>query len=266
MVVISMKKSWPWREIFEQGQMPTWIRQCQALEIPVFTLESKSPSAAVGLAERFVERWRYGRFVGHLVRSCLRIAHLVLPPSEITWGVIPGDIPRIIENSSSSYLTFFRRNGALFDWFLNETSHELLYRVHSSSFIDPAGLQSFVAGLDTNASLVAGKTEFDSQGREFLSGAGILFTRAAVALLNTSFRDVRRDLPEDVGLSLLFASHHLERASIERVDYETLQEATVHSIPEGIFHFRCKSRQRPEGDIQIMQLLGRYFFQPQGGN
>lgn len=244
--------------------MPTWIRQCEALEIPVFTLESKSPSTAVGVAERFTERWRYGRFVGRLVRVFLRIAHLVLPPSKITWSVIPGGIPRIIENSPSSYLTSFRRNGALFDWFLNETSHELLYRVHSSSFIDPAGLQSFVAGLDTHVPLVAGKTEFDSQGREFLSGAGILFTRAAVALLNRSFRDVRRDLPEDVGLGLLFANHPVERVSIERVDYETAQQATDLSIPEGVFHFRCKSCQRPEGDIQIMHLLSRYFFRPWG--
>lgn len=259
-VVISMQSISPWKEIYERGQIPTWVEQCQNFGVEVLTIESNRPSPALVAVERFIEKWRYGGFLGRLVRLFLATAHFILPPSRIDWSVVPGAIPKIIEESPSSYLTMFRRNGALFEWFLSETSYDFLYRVHSSSFIDPLGLNLFLKGLDSNVPLLAGKIEIDSQGHEFPSGAGILFTRAAVQVLNNRFRHVRRDLPEDVGLGLLAAGEDLVRTSIERVDYERLRQLTENPIPEGVFHFRCKALQRPEGDIEIMKALGRHFF------
>lgn len=259
-MVITMQNIFPWREIFEQGQVLTWVKQCQNLGVEVLTIESNGLSPALVAVERFIESWRYGSVLGRLVRSFLWSTHFLLPPSKIVWQAVPGVIPKILEESPSSYLTMFRRNGALFEWFLSATSYDFLYRVHSSSFVDPVGLNLFLECLDSNVPLVAGKAGINSQGHEFLSGAGILFTRSAVQVLNNRFRHVRRDLPEDVGLGLLCTSEGLERTAIERVDYESLQQLTENPIPEGVFHFRCKSPQRPGGDIEIMRALGRHFF------
>lgn len=259
-VVITMQNTSPWKEIFEQGQIPTWVKQFQNLGVQVLTIESNHPHPALVAVGRFIERWRYGSYLGRFVRSFLWVAHRLLPPSKIVWQVVPGAIPKILEESPSSYLSVFRRNGALFEWFLSATSYDFLYRVHSSSFVDPVGLNLFLESLDSNVPIVAGKSGVNSQGHEFLSGAGILFTRSAVQVLNNRFRHVRRDLPEDVGLGLLCTSEGLERTAIERVDYESLQQLTENPIPEGVFHFRCKSPQRPGGDIEIMKALGRHFF------
>ena len=169
--------------------------------------------------------------------------------------------PDLIWEKTISSRTFFaRRNRALLEWISENPQYEWVFRVHSSSFVHPHRLLSFLDELPTGSALVGGQRQTDEWGREYFSGAGILFSQQAARELLSVFGEVRRDLPEDVGISLLVKKMQLREIEIQRIDIERPSHAVEAAQVSGdAFHFRCKSIDRPWGDIRIMQILARYF-------
>ncbi len=147
----------------------------------------------------------------------------------------------------------------MFEWISENPRFKWIYRVHSSSYIHPGRFLDFVSRLPQNSEVVAGPKQVDSGGNRFLSGAGILWSRAAALSCLTNYDILQRHLPEDVGLGLLFEKLEFDQHHIERIDIPSPVETLDLARGSSSFHFRCKANERPYGDIETMQLLESVF-------
>ncbi len=261
-IVIGMEDSPPWGEIFREGQVPTWVDRCVKLGIPIFLLQSRQSPRLIALVDSLIERWRYGAIVGRSVRGVLRVLDYVLPRKKVAWGMEQAIFPIIRESSPSARMFFHRRNFAFLEWAAANPRFEFVYRLHSSSFLNPEDLLRFLANLDSSVPIVGGKTHPPFSRHVFLSGAGLLFSRSAVRKILEHSSDLRRDVPEDVGISILARLAKVEFVEIARIDIEDESEVEdAHQVAQrdGIFHFRCKTGSRPQGDIAAMVSLAQKF-------
>lgn len=262
-IVIGMDRSPPWDRIFLDGQLPTWIQECKRLGIPVVALESIKPRRR----RRFDEKiwvWRHDPLFGVVFRIILWSIGRLVPLRYHGWEEKTrrerNELDIILEKSISSRTFFARRNRAFLEWISENPQYEWVYRVHSSSFVHPHRFLNFLDELPMPSALIGGQFQVDEWGREYLSGAGVLFSRQAALELLSIWGKVRRDLPEDVGITLLAKKLGLVTQEIQRIDIDRPSRALVAAkLSDSVFHFRCKSTDRPWGDIRIMQLLSHFF-------
>lgn len=259
-IAIQMRYISPWREIYDRGQYPTWITSALANQISVYRLEAETTNRIQDAIDSFLDTRRHGATLGVLVRFVLRLADKLLPRSRPKWAVEEGTVPIIRERSPAMLMLHHRRNIALLGWFAAERSEPFLFRTNSSSFVNALSLSEYVSTLDPNKPLVGGVFAVDAVGRRFLSGAGLLLSRAAVKVLYEARVQLRRDLPEDVAISLLAQSLDIEIVQLRRIDlgedFDSCTGSFRLSDPD-IFHFRCKSTSRPDGDVLKMLAVSK---------
>lgn len=226
----------------------------------MFRLEARQTNKIADAVDGFLDRRRHGGKIGPMVRMILAFLNRTLPRSNPKWAVESGRVPIIREQSPGTLMLHHRRNIALFEWFLTERNEAFLYRVNSSSFVEVSRLENFLSSVHHPEPLIGGRMTVDGFGRHFLSGASLLMNRKAVELLYEARFELRRDLPEDVSISILaksLAIPAIEIPSIEVADDFSFDEDNL--VKAGVFHFRCKSPVRPEGDVQKMLKISAFF-------
>ena len=256
-IVVAMKNVTPWKEIYEFGQKPTWIREAKQKGFGVYRLESKKSSKFQDLIDKTVDARRHGRLAGGPTRLLLRFMDIVAPRRQAKWSEAEGEIPAIVEDSPDMMTLFHRRNLALFEWFLFKRSEDFLFRVNSSSYVILERLKEYLESQNPNEITIGGSPILDGQGRDFLSGAGLLFSRPAVEKLYKNWQSLRRDLPEDVGIGVLAKKLNLYMKPMRTGLFSADESKWEFLDNQEIFHVRCKGHDRPEEDIQNMIAIDR---------
>lgn len=130
-----------------------------------------------------------------------------------------------------------------FEWVINKTDYEYIFRVNSSSYVDIDRLITFINNLDTNNSnlnnLYCGKiVNLQMLDLNFISGSAILFNRECIKKLVENKELWNHSIIDDVALGLLckelsILPHEGELYHIKKLVY------TDKNIKES-YHYRCK--------------------------
>lgn len=259
-VVVTMDRREPWGQIFEEGQLPTWVNWSLELGFYVARCESLGSGRIGGFFDQLALVRQHDPIFSPFIKIGIRAAVNLHQRSPSDWSIVDSEnLPIILENRPSSSIHFYSRNRAMLEWISGNPQYKWIYRVHSSSYIHPERFFDYVSRLPQDAEIVAGPNQIDSRGRRFLSGSGILWSRKAALKCLSGFHLLKRYLPEDVGLGLLFHELGIQTNHIERVDIASPIECFGNEWDSQIFHFRCKSLFRPAGDVETMNILDHAF-------
>lgn len=252
MIAITMRYIEPWSSIYTLGQLPTFVTYAKKIRIPVIKISSKEPPKFLDLYDSIRERIRFqsraGRIQGYTDRLWLHCLSKEFP----TWDLIEDELK---VNSYSTYFLFQNRNKALFNWFLEETNFNFLFRTNCSNYINLNYLSSYIDSLDSMAPFMGGHMVGGKDG--FISGSGILINREAIRRLVEGWSKLRLHMIEDVALSFLARDLGINLSSVPMVevfsseDFFKLSDSQLLSC----YQFRCKGLLRPHSDITAMNSL-----------
>jgi Glycosyl transferase family 21 len=151
---------------------------------------------------------------------------------------------------------------AFFEFALENSDFDVLFRTNCSSYVDLTNLREFAAANIGTTGFYAGFTG-QHEGIEFASGSGYFLSRDLVEAVVGSRAGWNHDLLDDVALADVLRRLGIAPVPVPRQTYASVREVSRDDV--SFFHFRCKTASRyRHGDVRIMLALHRTFLGARG--
>jgi len=245
MVVIGQVLSEPWLSITVNGQFPTWLRDAQALGIPVRHSHGRRSGAVTRTLDRGHEWMRWhgrGRSLVPRIDAAIGRPALMWTPIVRVGPFVSPDAVGWRQDLVDVYaLQRWKVVGSLTQAMTED--FDLVYFTTASSYVNLRVLASTLSELPRTG-LYAGTEHQDAiSGTYFASGASRVMSRDVVAAVLENRRGYRNDVMEDVGLGRLISDLGYPLTSLPSINVsspDALASVTDEQIRQN-FHFRMTS-------------------------
>ena len=260
MVVIGQVLSEPWLSITVNGQFPTWLRDAQALGIPVRHSHGRRSGAVTRALDRGHEwlRW-HGRgrsLVPRIDAAIGRPALMWTPTVRVGTFVSPDAVGWQQDLVDVYALQRWKVVGSLTQAMTED--FDFVYFTTASSYVNVRVLASTLSELPRTGLYAGTKHQDAISGTYFASGASRVMSRDVVAAVLENRRGYRNDVMEDVGLGRLTAECGYELTPLPSLNISS--DSHIDSLTPGElrnnFHFRLTSlRGKQRIDAELMRAL-----------
>jgi hypothetical protein len=262
MVGILQVDAEPWKSIYEQGQLPTWIKSCPP-NVEIVNVYGDTPNKIVRALDRTHEKFRWS--------SALQGPNLALD-RYLTQFLRKKTMPEWIKKNgerttdlhvkvASMHLTLPIVELVLFKYFLHSSKADFLYMSNSSSYIRLSELVGLIHTFPV--SKLYGGTKVTFGGIQFMSGANRILSRDLVEKLVSDFSLWDFSYIEDVSMGKLISGEDINFASIPSLQFQTKEQIDCTDIGElkKNVHFRLKSGSLDSrNDTELMHYLHKRLF------
>jgi hypothetical protein len=244
----------PWREIEEEGQIPTWRGLCPS-NVKIFRYIGDYQQHTfwrirnkVWILNQRIKNFSGGKLSVFSINSKInrRRSH----KSKVDWKN-----DQIITSVPDLYSLIGEKTLDAFEASIENFEFDYIFRTNTSSYVDLKGLQRFIEDKPKE-NFYAG-TIGSHQNIKFASGCGYFISRDLVAKVVKNRILWDHNFVDDVSLGkLLTGDFNIDIHTVDRVDIDSL-EMVVEQVKQSefsTFHFRCKAA-HPETTIQIMTTI-----------
>ncbi len=247
----------PWREIFEEGQMKTWMKS-KSDSIQIVNLYGSKPGRFSTVFDRVHESARWGYWTWELTllfdRVFLRMLRKWRNPK---WRIVSNeDFVAIYAKVPSVSVALPIRELALFKYFLEFTDANFLYMTNTSSYIRLELLNELTRTIQRDN--VYGGTMLTFQSIRFASGANRIFSRDVVRHIADNINDWDFRYLNDVLIGKLMSCVDFHEVEIPSLVFSTVDE--INSVSDSVLnqaiHYRLKSGELSNRiDKHLMHLI-----------
>jgi hypothetical protein len=263
MIVIQHANRMPWSEIAELGQCITWIPQLTTEGFSIFYSYSDSLNRISSIVDKIDMKFRYdlGAFASSARNDINRVMAKpfvnYLPKVEVTKNKFgPDQVKRLQTYVPDLYLTGRWRRLSLLNYFIYQTSFQILILTTSSSYLNSGKLLSELKQRSSGS--INGRVNNHNSPDQFPSGSFTVFDRISARQILELQHDCPVHLLDDLSLGFAIRKNGLTVEPFSSLDIDSVE--TVQSITteqyQSITHFRCKSfSQGMRRDSAIMRHL-----------
>lgn len=223
MFLIAHENRQPWRNIYKYGCLPTWIKLLGKEDDFVLVESDGSQGTSAEPSLGYLDEPR------------------CKDSNPIFLDLLPSRLEnRLIVKSHSGFGGMLETSVSAIRWALQNTDYSYFVRTNSSSYWNVPLLSRKLSVLPKHQLYAGflGKTPF-----EFVSGAGIVFTRDVGETIVSNFEALDKNLPEDLALSLLINEIGITYTPLPRLDLLSIRRILFvnQETLSSNFHYRCKS-------------------------
>ena len=254
-IAVAQANEEPWLSIWKNGQEKTWLNNDQD-KVKVINFQSKKAPFIVGKYNYFHEKNRYREKIGYFQGMFDKLVTKFISRKTPDW-IFNENTSLLSVNSWSTYQLIGRRYAALYEWFLQDTDYDFLFTTTSSCYINKVKLLNFIQGLNPHEPVNSGYLMPENDSRQFISGAGRLYSRKTVELIQSNWDKYEHNNLEDVAHSTFLRKLGVFPKSLPRIELqrpEDVFELTNRDLISNFF-YRCKSSDLPRKDVEIMKNL-----------
>ena len=250
-------RSDPWKSIYENGQLPAWIKRCPA-SVEIVNIYGKTPNFLVRSLDIAYEKMRWSpvwqgpiNFLNRFLTKFLR---------RLGWPKFRVESNKVVTNLfvevSSMHLTLPIVEVALFRYFLDSSDAKFLYMSNTSSYVNVEKLLELLTRITKNE--IYGGTMMEFADVRFASGANRILSRDTVQFLVNEFKNWDFQYMDDVSLGKLLAGTSTNEVNIPSMTFsnkDEIDDADLAKLKSNI-HFRLKSGPlNARNDIALMHYL-----------
>jgi len=265
-IVVLHSRQEPWESIVRKGQFKTWVPVALRLGFKVAYCFGPKPSKIVSFLDQEIEKARWTR--GSRVSDFRNILNRILAAPfngfvptlrEVDYEGAPEGVIGIRTSIWDLYSTARWRQLGLLDYFLNNTSCELLMIVTSATYLRPEKITESL-NLLKGKFIYAGPIQGQRPSRIFVSGAQMVLNREFAALALENKKGIPTHLLNDLGLGELANTYAVSPQILPTINLSSilnLQE-TDDIILSSNYHFRLKSfvdGTNRRNDVQLFEKL-----------
>jgi hypothetical protein len=249
----------PWKSIYEQGQLPTWIKSCPP-EIEIVNIYGNTPNTVFRFLDIIHERIRWSPLLQGPIHVLDRYLNRFLrKKSNPKWIEKEEEyVTSLHVKVPSMHLTMPIVEIVLFKYFLNRTNADFLYFSNTSSYINLIELNKLIKTFPV--SKVYGGTRGTFGDIPFMSGANRMLSRDLVEKLVSNFSLWDFSYVEDVSMGKLLSGEDTNFVAIPSQVFQTKEQidsADIIQMKQNV-HFRLKSGNlKLRNDIELMLYLHR---------
>jgi hypothetical protein len=245
----------PWNKIFNEGAKMTWIPQASKF-MKVYSYTGRTPSFIHSARESLTGRMRHTRFdfAQRFIDRMFRKVFMRFPFDQTLIN------ENIHQREVELHSTIGIRTLSAFEFILNDSKWEYLWRANVSNYVYAPRLLSIIETLPKN-NLAAG--EINNFGDiPYLSGAGYLLSRDVVERVIENAQLWNNAYLDDVALGLLLLDLDIPLLRVERLSISDVSQLDRYSKPELVNYasFRCNGLHDRNQDILIMKRLNRMLY------
>lgn len=247
----------PWKSIYENGQLPTWINYCPT-SVEVVNIYGKTPNNIVRALDISYEKMRWSPLLQGLIHILNRFLTKFLSKCDSPKFKIESnkEVTNLFVEVPSMHLTLPIVEMALFKYFLHSTNAKFLYMSNTSSYVNLQNLIELIKNLSKNK--IYGGTMINFAGIKFASGANRLLSRDTVQFLVNEFKNWDFQYIDDVSMGKLLASEKINEVIVPSIAFSKIDEINAMDLEtiKSTIHFRLKSGARnSRNDVELMQYL-----------
>lgn len=247
----------PWKSIYEEGQLPTWIKSSPP-SIEIVNIYGDTPSKIVRGLDIVHETLRLSSSLQGPIHALDRnLNKYFRKKSNPKWSKKKDEyVTSLHVKVPSMLLTLPVVEIVLFKYFLNRTKADFLYMSNTSSYINLIELEKRLQYFPI--SKVYGGTRDTSGEIQFMSGANRILSRDLVEKLVSKFSLWDFSYVEDVSMGKLLLGEDKNFVAIPRQVFRTKEEIDSADIVEmkKNVQFRLRSgKLRSRNDIELMHHL-----------
>jgi hypothetical protein len=250
-------KADPWKSIYENGQLPTWIDNSPE-SVQIINIYGRTPGKVIRVLDIAHEKMRWSPLLQGPIHIVDRYLTKFLSKVDTPKWKIESDknVTNLLVEIPSTNLTLPIVEIALFEYFLKFTDANFLYMSNTSSYINLKNLVQLVSNFPTSE--VYGGTMGNFSNIKFASGANRILSRDIVKFLVDNFKDWDFQYLDDVSMGKLLINKKVHEALIPSLVFSNLKDiddADVQIIKSNV-HFRLKSgNPSSRNDVELMKHL-----------
>ncbi len=257
----------PWKRIYQEGQLPTWVSTCSE-NIDIVNIFGNPPSRLIRVFDKVHENLRWSPiFQGPIHLFDKKVGKKLSKFNEPKWKLSnEAKASSIHVKFPSTHLSLPNVEISFFKYFLNCTSADFLYMSNTSSYVNTKNLEIFINELDKKAKIYGG-TMNEFAGITYASGSNRLISRNLVCQIVNNFENWDFSLVEDVSMGKILQNESFTKVHIPSLSFNEFAEIKKQSYSQisSAIHFRLKSGSlKSRNDVELMHLihnkLGYNFF------
>jgi len=254
-ISVTQANTQPWLKIWKEGQTKTWMSTYDNL-VNIINIQSKKTPELIMMFDRVIEKHRYslkyGTFVSHFNSLWTKFLSSNIPKARL----IASENLLIID-CWSTYMLTNQRNLGFYKYFLENINSDFLFQTNSSSYVDCFKLIKLLEVHDARKDLYAGFIVNPKDKIKFVSGAGRLLSRKTIERIVANYKKYPKNNLEDISLGYFLHGLGVSPINLPRVelpDIKSVLDLTDSTLQKN-FLYRCKSKEKPRNDIDIMNIL-----------
>lgn len=249
LIVVFHTRQEPWESLVRRGQFNTWVPTAVKHGFKIAYCFGPKPSRIVSILDREIEklRWTRGGRISefrNILNRILAAPFKTFVPTlrKVEYEGAPEGVVGLRTSIWDMYSTSRWRQLGLFQYFLTQTSCDLLMIVTSSTYLAPDKILENLRNLSGKI-VYAGPIQGQKPSKIFVSGAQVVINRefADLALANKS--RIPTHLLNDLGLGEVAHIHGIEPQALPTLNISSMAE--LQEASDFVFitnhHFRLKS-------------------------
>jgi len=248
-VLIAYADCTPFREIVEETHRFIW-KDAEDQGIDVFYISGRPIGSWVWKLNSVLEHLRWSRFFPVLYiwdKLSFRRFRRQLPQVLRFGNSLEVQVPSGLRFLGITILAGFK--------LLSDMGYTHMYKTTVSSVVNLKDLTQLALSHRPGELLYAG-TVNDEADFKFVSGANLFINREVADFLFQNRHLWRHEFLDDVAIGRLL-SQEVTIKKLSSLNFTSVEKLRATPTEElmSVTHFRCKSDNRPEGDIQILREL-----------